>query len=60
MGETVWNFSVYNVYNRMNPNFVWMRSGTTTDETGTSSNVAKMTRITVLPFLPSFSVTRTF
>ena len=61
-GERVWNISVYNAYNHMNPDFVY-KEGATEFEPGTY-NVKRegieVKKITVLPVLPSFSYTRKF
>ena len=60
-GETVWNLSVYNVYNQMNPNFVFMDYGPDYDKNGNRIGTSlKMKKITILPILPSISWTRNF
>ena len=60
-GESVWNFSVYNAYNRMNPNFVFMDYGPDYDNNGNYTGTSlKMKKITILPLLPSVSWTRNF
>ena len=60
-GESVWNLSVYNVYNRMNPNFVFMDYGPDYDKDGNYIGTSlKMNKITILPLLPSVSWTRNF
>ena len=60
-GESVWNFSIYNVYNRMNPNFVFTDYGADYDEKGNYIGTSlKMEKITILPILPSISWTRNF
>ena len=60
-GESVWNLSVYNVYNRMNPNFVFMDYGADYDKDGNYIGTSlKMKKITILPVLPSISWTRNF
>ena len=55
--EGVWNLSVYNVYNRKNPNFVFVSYDT---ENGTGDTVLTMEKITILPILPSLSYTLNF
>ncbi len=55
-GETIWNISVYNVYNQMNPNFAFM--STKTDENGKEHYY--MEKVTILPILPSISYTFKF
>jgi outer membrane receptor for ferrienterochelin and colicin len=60
-GEGIWNLSVYNVYNRMNPNFVYLQYKTVQDEdSGVSGTYLTMTKITLLPILPSISYTYKF
>ena len=60
-GESVWNLSVYNVYNRMNPNFVFTDYGADYDDKGNYIGTSlKMEKITILPILPSISWTRNF
>ncbi len=58
-GERIWNFSIYNAYNEMNPNFVYTDNDTVIDDNG-SHMATKIEKITVLPFLPSFSYTFKF
>ncbi len=55
-GETIWNISVYNVYNQMNPNFAFMSREWTND--GKVRYIMK--KITILPILPSISYTFKF
>ena len=60
-GESIWNLSVYNAYNRMNPNFVFMDYGPDYDNNGNYTGTSlKMKKITILPLLPSVSWTRNF
>ncbi len=54
-GESVWNFSIYNAYNYMNPNFVFLN---TTFEDGETKYY--MEKVTVLPIIPSISYTYNF
>lgn len=49
-GMRTWNISVYNVYNAMNPTFIFRDSK---DENGNYQNVLK--KVTILPFIPSVS-----
>lgn len=53
-GMRTWNFSVYNIYNAMNPTFVY--------RTGKNNDPEKMviTKFTLLPIIPSFSYTYKF
>lgn len=66
-GERIWNFSLYNAYNAMNPNIVYTDTDyTDTDYTSSSSSstvVTQRTRIkkvTILPIMPSISYTFKF
>ncbi len=52
--ERVWNISVYNAYNQMNPTFVYRK----TDSGDTNNN--KLFKFTLLPCLPSFTLTYKF
>ena len=68
-GEGVWNLSVYNAYNHMNPNFVLKE---TQEQSVRSSNPdgtmgewqrihsVRLKKITLLPIFPSVGYTRTF
>ena len=55
--EAVWNFSIYNAYNAMNPNFILERSQTNSGEMKHERVVEKMT---ILPIIPAFSYTYNF
>ena len=55
----VWNISVYNAYNAMNPNFVMTGSQLSSLYYSTSDRI-QLNKITVLPILPSFSYTLNF
>lgn len=52
-GERIWNISVLNAYNAMNPNFVYVKR-----EKETEKPILK--KITLLPCIPSFSYTYKF
>lgn len=56
-GESIWNISVYNVYNQMNPNFI-MANTYYDDEI--AKTVISFEKLTILPIIPAFSYTRTF
>lgn len=56
-GESVWNLSVYNVYNQMNPNFIITDSYF--NEWNQTSYLT-FTKVTILPILPAVSYTRNF
>ena len=61
-GERIWNISLYNAYNHMNPDFVYTGRAVKYDET-TWTPVREgvyVTKVTILPILPSFSYTRKF
>ena len=59
--EAVWNFSVYNAYNAMNPNFVSVDKYRTWNETtGRSEDKVTATKFTFLPIIPAFSYTYNF
>ena len=58
-GESVWNLSVYNAYNHMNPNFVVKD----TDSFFRGDEYvmrAKLVKLTILPIFPSIGYTRSF
>lgn len=64
-GERIWNVGVYNVYNAMNPTFLYKRSGENTyygpEGKVTSINPkSKLKKVTILPFIPSFTYTYKF
>ena len=57
-GQNIWVFGVYNAYNAMNPNIVYMQTRAQDGEnTGETISVKK---VTVLPILPSVSYTFKF
>lgn len=59
-GEAVWDFSIYNVYNRMNANFVMNTSSVQSYDEDVQQYVVKLKKITVLPIIPSIGWTRKF
>ena len=59
-GEVVWSFGVYNAYNKMNPNFVFADYESGYDSDGEQIKTVKLTKITMLPLIPSISFTRKF
>jgi len=60
-GERIWNISIYNVYNNMNPDFVYTENVTKWDEGHTQKREGLgVKKVTVLPILPSFSYTYKF
>ena len=59
--EAVWNFSIYNVYNAMNPNFILDNQAYEWDDTGKSSKRKRqLEKLTILPIIPAFSYTYNF
>lgn len=54
-GERIWNVSLFNAYNAMNPNHIYID---TKEENGVDTPVLK--KLTLLPCLPSFSYTYKF
>ena len=60
-GESVWNFGLYNTYNKMNPNFVFYRANSESDPgTGLYARREKLKSLTILPIIPSFGYTYSF
>nr|WP_051541074.1 hypothetical protein [Prevotella micans] len=53
--ERTWNISIYNAYNAMNPTLVIKK-----DKVGTGQQYPKLNKITILPIIPSFTVTYKF
>ena len=53
-GEAIWNFGIYNAYNRKNPNIVFHVSDEESDGPGSLKIVS------ILPIIPSVSYTRVF
>ena len=59
--EAVWNFSIYNVYNAMNPNFVLDSRTTEWDESIKAYREKReLKKLTILPIIPAFSYTYNF
>ena len=60
-GESIWNVGVYNAYNQMNPNLVFLHYETKRPQPGAEpvTNLV-MEKVTILPFLPSVSYTYQF
>lgn len=59
-GERVWNISLYNAYNSMNPDFVYEKSAVEYRHGSVWKKGIEISKVTVLPILPSFSYTRSF
>lgn len=58
-GESVWNLSVYNAYNHMNPNFV-VKDTESFFRGDEYVMRAKLVKLTILPIFPSIGYTRSF
>ena len=60
-GKAVWDLSVYNVYNSMNPNFVFSDTYVRYNSEGriVDSGIT-LQKLTILPFIPSIGWTRSF
>ena len=60
-GESIWNVSVYNVYNSLNPNFVLLTEVLQSDPASEQEQWQFIIKkITILPILPTFSYTYEF
>jgi len=60
-GTAVWDLSVYNVYNQMNPNFVFANTYTKYDKDGNLVDSGiYLEKLTMLPIVPSIGWTRNF
>lgn len=59
-GERTWNFSIYNVYNAMNPNLVYSDSDYSAEDGRITTDAVRIKKITLLPFMPSISYTFKF
>ncbi|MCR5560809.1 MAG: TonB-dependent receptor [Bacteroidales bacterium] len=60
-GEAVWDLSVYNAYNAMNPNFVFSDTYELYDSEGNMVDSGiRLEKLTILPFIPSIGWTRSF
>jgi len=57
-GERIWNVSIMNAYNSLNPNHVFIDYYT--DEQSEGKKIPVIQKVTLLPFLPSFSYTYKF
>lgn len=60
-GERIWNIGIYNIYNAMNPTFVYRDfKETIINGEYQSINVPTLKKVTVFPIIPSFSYTYKF
>ena len=48
-GETFWNFGIFNVYNRRNPYFLFLRADYADDPNSPEIKVRKMSLLPILP-----------
>ncbi len=55
--ERIFNLSVYNAYNAMNPSLVYYENY---DKFGQEINNSKLKKVTILPLIPSFTLTYKF
>ncbi len=55
--ERIFNLSVYNLYNAMNPSLIYYKHY---DADGNELDKPKLTKITILPIIPSFTLTYKF
>ena len=60
-GEAIWSLGIYNVYNQMNPNMIFLHYETKrkTPESEPVTNLV-MEKVTILPIVPSVSYTYQF
>ena len=60
-GESVWNFGIYNAYNRLNPNFVFYKADKKDEpDSKLYTRKERLRSVTILPIIPSFSYTYKF
>jgi hypothetical protein len=59
-GERIWNISIYNAYNAMNPTFIFRDIKTVPITDDTHRLVPIIKKITILPIIPSFTYTYKF
>ncbi len=58
--EAVWNLSLYNAYNAMNPQFILYGEDFIWGKKGTDESDITLFKLTILPILPAFSYTCNF
>lgn len=61
-GERIWNISIYNIYNAMNPTFVYRdyKEIMISDGVYQINDVPVLKKVTIIPIVPSFSYTYKF
>ncbi len=55
-----WNISIYNVYNQLNPFFVYTETESVNSQPGEYQTVVKLKQATLFPIIPSISYTLKF
>ncbi len=55
-----WNISIYNVYNQLNPFFVYTETESVNSQSGQYQTVVKLKQATLFPIIPSISYTLKF
>lgn len=58
-GMRTWSISIYNVYNAMNPTFIYRATKTEENNSGWGTKTI-LKKVTILPFIPSVSYTYRF
>lgn len=58
--EAIWNLSLYNAYNAMNPQFILYRGDPISGNDGKLGNDVSLYKLTVFPIIPAFSYTLNF
>lgn len=56
----VWNFSIYNVYNRKNPFNIYIETDVSRDDNGKVVYTQKLKQVSLFPIMPSVSYTYNF
>ena len=59
-GERIWSFGVYNMYNAMNPHFVYKTTRYDKSVDGGYKPKSALQKITIFPIIPSFTYTYKF
>lgn len=59
-GERIWSFSIFNIYNAMNPAFIYRDVEPVKNENGEIEDLSVLRKVTILPLIPSFTYTYKF
>lgn len=59
-GERIWNISIYNIYNAMNPAFIYRDTKWIDKKNGDYEVVSVLKKVTILPIIPSITYTYKF